>query len=168
MSDEVTSPVSLRFSHRIILLLERRTSVNRAKVKRPDGKVIHVVPKRGQLFVCALGCCCGRTEDGFAPVPSELYHAEWERRKLRNTVHLTQTACLGPCALANVVLLIVDGQAAWFHSIASEEHVLALYDYIEDLLAAEHPLPPPLSLRENVFDGFDGSAGKRVPLPVLT
>ncbi len=142
--------------------------MNRAKVKRPDGKVIYVVPKRGQLFVCALGCCCGHTDEGFAPVPSELYHAEWERRKLRNTVHLTQTACLGQCALANVVLLIVDGQATWFHSIASEEHVLALYDYLEDLLVAEHLLPPPLSLRENVFDGFTGSAGDRVSLPVLS
>ncbi len=30
---------------------------------------------RGQLFVCATGCCCGRTDDGFAAVPTELYHA---------------------------------------------------------------------------------------------
>ena len=128
--------------------------MNKAKIKRADGKVIRVVPKRGQLFVCALGCCCGHTEDGFAPVPSALYHAEWERRKLRNAVHLTQTACLGPCALANVVLLILDGQATWFHSIASEAQVLALFDYLEALLATRSLLPLPPVLADHVFDGF--------------
>ena len=74
----------------------------------------------GQLFVCATGCCCGRTEDGFAPVPAETFHREWERRRLRNVVHLTIGGCLGPCALANVALLLFDGQAQWFHSIDSE------------------------------------------------
>jgi cobaltochelatase CobN len=126
----------------------------REKVRRPDGKMIQVVAKRGQLFVCALGCCCGHTEEGFAPVPRELYHAEWERRRLRNTLHLTLAACLGQCALANVVLLIVDGHAIWFHSIESEEQVLALYEYIEALLAAGSLLPPPLLLGDHVFDGF--------------
>lgn len=141
--------------------------MSRVKVKRPDGKVIHVVPKRGQLFVCALGCCCGHTEDGFAPVPRELYHTEWERRKLRNTVHLTQTACLGQCSLANVVLLLVDGQATWFHSITTEAQVLALYDYLEAMLEAERHLPPPLLLRDNVFDGF-AKEGDLTSLPVLS
>src|SRR5690242_18202650 len=119
--------------------------VMREKVRRPNGKMIQVVAKRGQLFVCALGCCCGRIDEGFAPVPVELYQAEWERRRLRNTLHLTLTACLGQCALANVVLLILDGQATWFHSIESEAQVLALYDSIEAALAASSFLPfPPL------------------------
>ena len=62
-------------------------------------------------------CCCGRVQDGYAPVPRDLYHAEWERRGLRNRVHLTIGGCLGPCALANVVMLLFDGRQAWFHSI---------------------------------------------------
>ena len=74
-------------------------------VVRSDGRPVNVARPRGQLFVCATGCCCGRTEDGFAAVPAELYHDEWERRRLRNVVHLTIGGCLGPCALANVVLL---------------------------------------------------------------
>ncbi len=49
-------------------------------------------------------------------MPGELYHNEWERRKLRNTVHLTQGGCLGPCPLSNVVLVLFDGRAIWFHS----------------------------------------------------
>jgi len=142
--------------------------MNRVKVRRPDGKVIQVVPKHGHLFVCALGCCCGHTEDGFARVPGELYHSEWERRKLRNTIHLTQAACLGQCALANVVLLILDGQMTWFHSIESEAQVLALYDYLEAMLEAKGPLLPPPLLRDNVFNGFVGSENDAVYLSILS
>jgi cobaltochelatase CobN len=142
--------------------------MRRVKVKRPDGKMIQVVTKHGHLFVCTLGCCCGHTEEGFAPVPGELYHAEWERRKLRNTIHLTLTACLGQCALANVVLLILDGQTIWFHSIESEAQVLAIYDYIEAMLEANSSLTPPPLLRDNVFDGFSGSETGLVYLSVLS
>jgi cobaltochelatase CobN len=142
--------------------------VMREKVRRPDGKMIQVAAKRGQLFVCALGCCCGHTEEGFAPVPRDLDHAEWERRRLRNTLHLTLTACLGQCALANVVLLILDGHTFWFHSIEGEAQVLALYDYIETLLAAGSPLPPPLLLADHMFDGFAGSERQARSLAVLS
>jgi cobaltochelatase CobN len=123
-------------------------------VVRDDGKLINVVPKRGHLFTCQLGCCCGQTERGFAPSFPNLYHTEWERRKLRNRVHLTHTACLGPCALANVALLLFDGHALWFHSLNTEALVIALYEYIEALLAAEACFPPPPVLREHYFDGF--------------
>lgn len=119
-----------------------------------DGSRINVVPQRGQLFVCELGCCCGQTERDFAPVSHDLYHTEWERRKLRNKVHLTFSACLGPCALANVALLCFDGQSIWFHSLNRNELVLALYDYIEDMLKAAHYLPPPVLLTNHVFVGF--------------
>jgi cobaltochelatase CobN len=116
-------------------------------VVRADGQPVNVARFRGQLFVCATGCCCGRTEDGFAPVPTELYHGEWERRRLRNFVHLTIGGCLGPCALANVVLLLFDGHALWFHSINSPALVLALYDHVERMLVAgaAQPLAPELA-----------------------
>ena len=103
-------------------------------VQRPDGRRIHVARSLGQLFVCAEACCCGRVQDGYAAVPRDLYHSEWERRGLRNRVHLTIGGCLGPCALANVAMLIFDGRQAWFHSMSSDEQVLALYDWIEELV----------------------------------
>lgn len=115
-------------------------------VTREDGTVVNVARPRGHLLVCATGCCCGRTEDGLAPVPAELYHTEWEARRLRNVVHLTIGGCLGPCALANVVLLLFDGQALWFHSMNSEARVLALYGHIDAMLDADRCLPPPPSL----------------------
>ena len=70
---------------------------NRNLVTRfADGRVVNVARMRGHLFVCHENCCCGRVEDGFAPVPVDLYQDEWERRRLRNVVHLTVGGCLGP------------------------------------------------------------------------
>ena len=107
---------------------------------------MNVARFRGQLFVCSTGCCCGRTEEGFAAVPAETFHREWERRRLRNVVHLTIGGCLGPCALANVVLLLFDGQAQWFHSVDSDALAVALYDHVERMLEAGGCLPPPSAL----------------------
>jgi len=118
---------------------ERRRNL----VTRADGRLVNVARSRGHLFVCASGCCCGRTEDGFAPVPAETFHREWERRRLRNRVHLTIGGCLGPCALANVALLLFDGQAQWFHSVNSEARARAIYDHVERMLEADACLPPP-------------------------
>src|SRR5262249_42939048 len=71
---------------------------------------------------------------------------EWEHRRLRNVVHLTIGGCLGPCALANVVLLLFDGQAQWFHSMNAEPLILALYDHVERMLERDRCLPPPAAL----------------------
>jgi nitrile hydratase accessory protein len=124
---------------------------HRNLVVRPDGRRVNVARPRGHLFVCATACCCGRTEDGFAPVPVEAFHREWEARRLRNVVHLTIGGCLGPCALANVVLLLFDGEAQWFHSINSEDRALALYDHVERMLEADACLAPPAALAGHHF-----------------
>jgi nitrile hydratase accessory protein len=127
----------------------------RTVVRRSDGYSINVVRHAGQLFVCATGCCCGHTERGHDPVPTDLYHTEWERRRLRNKVHLSMGGCLGPCSLSNVVLLLFAGQDIWFHSVKGEEQVHAIYDYIEAMLAAGECLPPPPALASQVFTVFD-------------
>jgi cobaltochelatase CobN len=138
-------------------------------VLRPDGKLVNVARKQGQLFICSTGCCCGHTERKFALVPTELYHNEWERRKLRNKVHLTMGGCLGPCPLANVVLLLFDAHHIWFHSINSESQVIAIYDYIEQMLAANSYLPPSADLSVYTFTSFvwDGHqpGEEKAPLP---
>ena len=126
----------------------------RSRVQRPDGQIVNIVPKIGHLLVCSKGCCCGHAEEGFAPVPEDLYHAEWERRKLRNKVHLTQSGCLGPCSLANVVLLLFDGRPIWFHSINTEAQVIAIYDYIDLMVTAGGYLPPTPPLADYVFEQY--------------
>ena len=107
---------------------------SRNMVERLDGRMVNSGQLRGMLFVCATGCCCGRTERGFAEVDEDLYHGEWIRRKLRNRVHLNQGGCLGPCVLANVVMLVMDGRPVWFHSVNDSAVVGAIFDYIEGLL----------------------------------
>jgi len=131
--------------------------VKRSRVLRTDGKLINMVHHRGHLLVCSKGCCCGRTEQGFAPVPEDLYHQEWERRKLRNRVHLTQSGCLGPCTMANAVLLMFDGHPIWFQSVNTDELILAIFDYIDAMLEADRYLPPPPHLTDYVFDYYTWS-----------
>jgi cobaltochelatase CobN len=128
--------------------------VGKRYVTREDGTRVNVVAQRGQLIVCEMGCCCGQTERDFPEVPHDFYHSEWERRRLRNKVHLTFSACLGPCVLANVALLLFDGQSIWFHSLNRQELIVGLYDYIEQMLKAAHYLPPPELLARYVFSGF--------------
>jgi len=134
-------------------------------VTRADGKLVNVARKSGQLFVCKNGCCCGHVESGHPPVPEAIYHNEWERRRLRNKVHLTIGGCLGPCPLANVVLLLFDGRAIWFHSFNTERQVLALYDYVEQMLAAQMYLPPPPVLADYHFTAFNWDAPALEPQP---
>ena len=130
-------------------------------MERLDGRMVNSGQLRGMLFVCATGCCCGRTERGFAEVDEALYHAEWERRGLRNRVHLNQGGCLGPCVLANVVMLMMDGRPFWFHSVNDRAVVGAMFDYIECLLE-EIGTPAPPVLQPHVFNGFawDGAPGE--------
>jgi cobaltochelatase CobN len=49
---------------------------------------------------------------------------------------LTVSGCLGPCPLANVVLILIYGQVIWLHSINTAAHVTAIYDYLEEVLQA--------------------------------
>jgi nitrile hydratase accessory protein len=144
------------------------TSSIRNIVWRADGEPINVFRRPGQLFVCASGCCCGHTERGHAPVPLELYHHEWARRRIRHKVHLSLGGCLGPCALSNVVLLLFAGHEIWFHSVTGDEQIIAIFDYIEAMVRADRYLPPPPALAPQVFDVFDwkNSAGDDDPLAV--
>jgi cobaltochelatase CobN len=132
----------------------------RSRVLRIDGKLVHVVPRRGHVLVCAKGCCCGRTDRGFAAVSIDFYKQEYKRRKIRKHVQLTMSGCLGPCPLANVVLVFFDGRPVWLQSIHTEPQIVALFDYVQAMLAADSWLPPPPELAELVFDfyGWTGPA----------
>jgi len=130
------------------------TEIKRQRVLRPDGKAINLVQRRGHLSYCYNACCCGRTDRGFAAVPVDLYKSEWLRRKIRNVVHMTKGGCLGPCTLANVVTLLFDGHSVWFHSINSDWQIIAIFDYIESMIAADGFLTPPAELSEYVFQFY--------------
>src|ERR1700744_2077253 len=132
----------------------------RQRVIRADGRTLNIVQHRAHLSYCFTGCCCGRTERGYAEVPVDVYKEEWTRRKIRNAVHLTKGGCLGPCVLANVASLVFDGRSVWFHSVNSAWQVRQIFDYIDAMLQADRFLKPPAELTEFVFNYYDWDVRK--------
>lgn len=120
------------------------------EVTRADGDAKQIRIQDGHLFVCN-GCCCGRTDKGFPPLPLEDFKRQWKRRGIRRRFHLTISGCLGPCPLANVVLLEFHGRPQWFHSINRPEDVNLIYDYVERMLMAQKILDAPEALRSRRF-----------------
>jgi len=112
----------------------------------------------GQLFVCTKqngSCCCGWDEKGRMPFdPQTLWGDEWERRKIRNRVHLSFTGCLGPCAAGNSALLQLHGRSIWLKDLNGPELAPSVYDWIESMLAAGRVLTPPAGLRDHVYERF--------------
>src|ERR1700733_10011015 len=156
--------------------MANRPKKERTRVVRLDGKPINIVKRRGHFMICAKGCCCGRTERGHAAVPVDFYKQEYKRRKLRNVIQLSMNGCLGPCPLANVVLLFFDGRPIWFQSVNTPGQIAAIFDYVEQMLAADRWLPPPAELEEYVFNYYawtgpvphpeDATSGRR-PVPLV-
>ena len=122
-------------------------------VVRFDGEPREVRVLEGHIFVCQ-GCCCGNVERGIPEVPLEAFKSQWKARGIRRRVHLTIAGCLGPCAVANVVLLVLYGRTVWFHSIDSAQQVTAIYDYVERMLTVKDYLPPDGALAPYEFNRY--------------
>lgn len=121
------------------------------------GEDFRIVQLQGNLFVCSKqhgNCCCGWTEKGRAPLDIALYETEWNRRKLRNKLHLSFTGCLGPCAVGNNALLQVLGRSIWLKDLNDDALIPAIFDYAEAMLRAGRVLPPPESLRDHVYERY--------------
>jgi YHS domain-containing protein/(2Fe-2S) ferredoxin len=135
------------------------------------GEAFRLVQLQGQLFVCTRqngSCCCGWEEKGRLPFdPAALWGDEWERRKIRNKVHLTFTGCLGPCAAGNNALLHLHGRSIWFKDLNHPELARAVFDWIQGMLAEGRVTAPPETLRDHVYERFvPPSGGEQVPLVV--
>mgnify|MGYP002625517315 CR=1 FL=1 len=115
------------------------------------------------MLVCN-GCCCGRTEKGFPALPLDEFKTQWKVRGIRRRFHLTIAGCLGPCPLANVVLILFQGRSVWLHSINSPDDVDLIYDYVERMLLANAYLDPPEELIARHFPRYlVDSAGASQP-----
>ncbi len=122
------------------------------------GELFRIVQMRGNLFVCSKAhgnCCCGWTEKGRAPVNTALYETEWEKRRLRNKLHLSFTGCLGPCAVGNTAMLQLDGRSIWFKDLNDDQYPVLLFDYIEALLL-DPAASPPAELAGHIYDRYIG------------
>lgn len=154
-------PVQLRPGFRVNYTY-RHSPLN--VVTRTDGVSTQIRIQDGHLFVCN-GCCCGRTDKGFPALPLDEFKQQWKKRGIRRRIHLTISGCLGPCPLANVVLLQFHGKCMWFHSINNPEDVDLIYNYVEAMLLAETVLDPPYSLAARLFDRYAApSTRERSPL----
>ncbi len=51
-------------------------------------------------------------------------------------------------------MLLFDGQPIWFHSINSQQLIIAIFDYIDAMLGADRYLPSPATLADHIFNGF--------------
>jgi len=132
---------------------------NIIKVRRLDGEIETIRNQEGHIFVCK-GCCCGNRERGFPAVPLEEWKRQWKARGIRRRVHLTVSGCLGPCPMANVVLIIFMGESIWLQAINTAKDVTTVYDYVETLMAVGHYLPLPSGLAARHFSRykFDSAA----------
>jgi cobaltochelatase CobN len=131
------------------------------QVTRADGVSKEIRVLDGHLFVCQ-GCCCGQTDKGFPALPLDEFKRQWKERGIRRRFHLTISGCLGPCPLANVVMIQFRGRTVWLHSINSPADVTLIYSYVERMLLGERYLDPPAELAERHFQRYIGdTAGGR-------
>jgi len=139
-----------------------RLSTVRVQARGDDFRIVQL---QGELFVCTRqngSCCCGWTEKGRLPFdPARLWGDEWERRKIRNRLHLTFTGCLGPCAVGNNALLQLHGRSIWLKDLNDPAVVPLVFDYAQAMLDAGAVLPVPEMLQRNVYERYlappDGS-----------
>ena len=67
----------------------------RTRVVRADDRAISVVQRCAHLSYCFTGCCCGRTERGYAAVPVDTFKDEWLRPKTAWQVRLIRNGGRG-------------------------------------------------------------------------
>jgi YHS domain-containing protein len=121
------------------------------------GEEFRVLRLAGNLFVCTRqsgSCCCGWQEKGRLPFEQALWGDEWERRGVRNRLHLTFTGCLGPCIAGNNALLQLFGRSIWLKDLNDPNLVGSVFDYAEAMLAAGQVLAPPDALRDHVYERY--------------
>ena len=121
------------------------------------GEDFKIVQMAGNLFVCSRAngnCCCGWAEKGRLPFDNSLWGDEWERRRIRNQVHLTFSGCLGPCAVGNNALLQIHDRSIWFKDLNDATLASRVFDYIEAMLAAGTVLPVPDALAGHVYERY--------------
>ena len=129
-------------------------SVYQPAIERP-GPAVPITKRTAVAQVaCCVGCCCGRTDRGFPAVPVERLKAVWKEEKLNRTVQLTISGCLGPCDMANVILVMTADGAEWFGGIDDEAVFEAVIAWARACQAAETLLPLPAVIDACRFKRF--------------
>ena len=117
----------------------------------------------GQIVLCE-GCCCGRADKGFPPLPRDWIKQQWKEGKLNKSVQLTISGCLGPCDVANVVCVISPKGMQWFGGLQEQRQYDLLLDWANASRDAGVLLELPAELNRHRFERFAvgcGSLGER-------
>ena len=132
------------------------------------GEDFRIVQVQGNLFVCSRAngnCCCGWAEKGRWVFDNAHWADEWERRRIRNRLHLTFTGCLGPCAVGNNAMLQLHGRSICLKDLNCPEYAGIVFDYAQAMLDAGKVLPPPAELRAHVYERYlPPPSGEHIPL----
>ena len=112
----------------------------------------------GQIVLCE-GCCCGRTDRGFEPVPRDWIKQQWKDEKLNKSVQLTISGCVGPCDLANVVCVVSTEGGQWFGGLQEQWQYGLLLDWAKASRDAGVLLDLPAELNRHRFERFAARCG---------
>ena len=112
----------------------------------------------GQIVLCE-GCCCGRTDKGFKPVPRDWIKQQWKNEKLNRSVQLTISGCLGPCDLANVCCVISPEGMEWLGGLQEQWQYDLLLDWATASRDAGILLELPAELNRHRFERFAVGCG---------
>ena len=112
----------------------------------------------GQIMICE-GCCCGRTDKGFKPVPRDWIKQQWKDERLNKSVQLTISGCLGPCDLANVFCVISPKGMQWFGGLQEQGQYELLLDWAIASRVAGVLLELPDELNRHRFERFAVGCG---------
>jgi hypothetical protein len=106
----------------------------------------------GQILVCALGCCCNRTDKGKPAVPVDWLKKEFKERRLLRHVQLTVAGCLGPCDLVNVVTIVTPDETIWLGNLTENWQFDELLEWATESARLERLLPLPKRLEVYRFE----------------
>lgn len=107
-----------------------------------------------QIVLCK-GCCCGQTDRGRPPVPVDEFKTIWKAEKLSRSVQLTVSGCLGPCKVANVVLVMSAQRSEWFGKLQGEADYSALLAWARDCHATGRLAPLADALQKKALERFN-------------
>ena len=111
----------------------------------------------GQLALC-VGCCCGRPDRGYSPVPVDRLKAAWKAEKLNKAIQLTISGCLGPCDWANVVLILTPTGPTWLGRLDGDADFDALLDWSRACQSTGALQPLPARSADRTFDRFPAAS----------
>jgi cobaltochelatase CobN len=106
------------------------------------------------VLICSSGCCCGQTNLGAPSIPVEWLQKNWKQERLRKSIHLTATGCLGPCDLTNVVCILTTQKQIWLGGINEYSQYEALLEWAKESAETGCLLDLPSLLQSNVFERF--------------